>query len=288
MDSVAAAFQMVADGRPARMSQAMDLVASDPGLCAQVLVAANQVEHDDMTAIEDPRAGASFLGELKLHTLGKGLPIACERHINLPPLTWSNYWMFQVAVGRVAQFICTYLEFSYLSGSANTAGLLHDIGKLLLLKVHPAALEAVTRYAREKKVSLPAAERKYLGCTTRELAAHFAQASGLPKVYADVIRWVETPESATENSDLVAMVALARHVCLHAHVGGSGDAGTNGQAAIATTSAWSVLQPRLFPSFEVKKFEVQAHAFCLTLRQELSGNRIDRRATHAERAAELV
>jgi HD-like signal output (HDOD) protein len=288
IDSVAASFQMVADGRVASMSQVMDLASSDPGLCAQVLVAANRVGHDEMNVIEDVRSGATLLGELKLHALAKALPIAGERYMNVPPLTWPNYWMFQVTVGRVAQFICSYLELGYLSGNAYTAGLLHDLGKLLLVKLHPHALEAIVRYAHEKKVPIPMAERRYLGCTTRDLALHFAQASELPPVYTDVIRWVETPEHATEHADLVAMVALARHVCQHAHVGCSGDNGVHGHATIAATTAWSVLQSRLFPSFDLKKFEVQAHAFCLTTRQELMGQRLDRRPTHAQRAAELV
>ena len=53
IDTVAAAFQMAADGRAASMSQVMDLVTIDPGLCAQVLVAANRVGHDEMTAIDE-------------------------------------------------------------------------------------------------------------------------------------------------------------------------------------------------------------------------------------------
>ena len=288
IDSVAAAFQMTADGRAASMAQVMDLVASDPGLCAQVLVAANHAEHDEMTAIEDPRAAASLLGEMKLNLLAKTLPTARAEHMELPPLSWPGYWMFQVAVGRVAQFICSYLEFEYLVSNAYTAGLLHDVGRLLLLKTHPFGLQAVVRYARARKVPLRVAEQKYLGCTTRDLAVHFAQKSGLPPVYTNVLRWLDEPERATDNTDIVAMVSLARHVCMHAHVGVCGDTASVAHAPIATTAAWRVLQPRLFPSFDLKKFEVQAHAYCLMLRSELSGHRSEGRPSHAQRAAELV
>ena len=241
-----------------------------------------------MNAIDDVRAGANLMGELKLNALAKTLPLAHERHLAAAPLTWPAFWMFQVGVGRVAQFVCTYLEFDYLGGTAYTAGLLHDIGKLLLLKLHPFAFGAVVEHARERKRPLSDAERKYLGCTTRELAVHFAETQRLPAVYVDVIRWVETPALATTHVDLIAMVSLARHICLHAQVGFSGEAPVKGGAPIAGTPAWCVLQPRLFPSFDVKKFEVQAHAFCLQLRSELSGERGERRPAHARRSAELV
>ncbi len=288
INTTAAAFQMIADGRASSMSQVMDLVASDPGLCAQVLGAANRIEHDEMSVIDDGRAGASLLGEIKLNALAKALPIAEERHLTAGGFTWPGFWMFQVGVGRVAQFVCSYLEFDYLSSSAYTAGLLHDIGKLALLKLHPYALSTITAYARERKLALADAERKYLGCTTRELGARLAATQGLPPIYANVIRWVETPALATENADLIAMVSLARHICLHGHVGSSGETGASGTSALTATPAWCILRPQIFPSFDVKKFEMQAHAFCLNLRAELSGQRGDGRPTHAQRSAELV
>ena len=287
IDTSAAAFQMAADTRASGISQALDLVADDPGLCAQVLIAARQIQRDEMDVIDDVRAAASLLGELKLGSIATSLTIAEERHLHPGPLSWAGWWTFQVAVGRVAEFICTYLEFDYLGGTARTAGLLHDIGKLILLKLYPFALSVIVREARERKLPLSSVERQYLGCTTRELATRFADARGLPPVYADVIRWVETPAAATAHGDLIAMVALARHVCLHAHVGNSGDA-PGGMASIGSTPAWQVLQQRLFPSFDLRKFEVQSHAFCLNLRSELSGQRGDRRPSHAQRAAELV
>jgi hypothetical protein len=144
------------------------------------------------------------------------------------------------------------------------------------------------RHARERKLTLETAERKYLGCTTRELGVHFAEQSGLPAVYTNVIRWVDAPQRASGHVELVAMVSLARHVCRHAHVGMCGEQIAVPHTPLALTPAWRALQPRLFPGVDAKKFEVQAHAHCLTLRGELSGQRIECRPSHAERAAELV
>lgn len=288
IDTVAAAFQMTADGRAASMNQVMDLISTDPGLCTQMLVAANRAEHDDMTAIEDSRAAAGLLGELKLNALGKALPLARETHLDMAPLTWPQYWTFQVAVARVARFICSYLEFEYLSTNAYTAGLIHDIGRLMLLKLHPFCLQAIYKYGREHRMPLAVAEQRYLGCTTRDLGVHFAKTRGLPPDYVSAIRWVEQPDQASEHADLVAMVALARHVVQQSRVGACGETVVPPHASIVTTAAWRVLQQRLFPSFDSKKFEVQAHAFCFTLRAELSGRQVDHRPSHAERAAELV
>jgi CheY-like chemotaxis protein/HD-like signal output (HDOD) protein len=272
IDTMAAAFVMAADGRASSMSRVMELVSEDAGLCAQVLIAANRANGDDLGSIDDPKAAANFLGEIKLSTLAKSTLTIDERSLNLPPFTWPSYWTFLVGVAKLSEFICRYLEFKYLSGTAYTAGLMHDIGKLLLLRLHPWGFAAITRYARDKKILLHQAERKYIGCTTRDLAVQFALHQKLSPAFTSVIRHVESPENATDHVDLVAMVSLARHVCLHNRVGHCGDSPADTCPPIADTPAWRVLQPRLFPSFELRKFEAQAHAYCVELRHALSGH----------------
>lgn len=271
IDTAAAAFYMAADGRASSMTRVLELVQEDPGLCAQVLIAANKLDHDDQTSIDDPKAAVTMLGEIKLNALAKATLTIDEKYLRVPPLTWANYWMFLIGVAKVSQFVCQYLEFRYLSATAYTAGLMHDIGKLVLLKLHPWAFTAIAGYARDKKILLHEAERRYIGCTTRDLGVQFAMQHNLPAVYTNVIRFVESPESTTEHVDLVAIVSLARHVCLHNRVGHCGDTPGDSCPPISNTPAWHVLQPRLFPSFDQRKFEAQAHAYCRELRLALLG-----------------
>jgi HD-like signal output (HDOD) protein/CheY-like chemotaxis protein len=284
IDTTAAAFQMAATGPNASMSRVNELVRDDPCLSAQILCAANPKHDDEVNDIEDLHTAVSHLGQQKLAALVSSMPTARERHLNVEPFTWANFWLHQMAVGRLAKFICPLLGFEYLSSNASTAGMLQDIGKVILLKLHPFALPAIVRYAREHKVPMADAERKHLGCTTRDLAVHFAETQRLPKVFTNVIRWAEQPELATHDVDLVAIVSVARHVCLHAHIGSSGELPLPGPTAIAATPAWSILSTRLYPSFEVRKFEIQTHAFCLALRPELLGKK-QNRSSRVQRAA---
>lgn len=291
IDTAAAAFLMAADGRASSMSRVMELVQEDPGLCAQVLLAANRLEHDDLTWIEDPRSAVTLLGEIKLNALAKSTLTIDEKFLHVPPLTWANYWMFLIGVAKLSQFICQYMEFTYLAGTAYTAGLLHDLGKLLILKIHPWAFGAMATYAREKKIVLHEAEKRYISTTSRDLAVQFASLNRLPPVYTHVMRYVENPEATAENVELVAMVSLARHVCLHNRVGHCGDTPGDSSPPIANTPAWHVLQPRLFPSFDLRKFEAQAHAYCREMRVTLLGQQptyMAKSSRTAEQARELA
>ncbi len=271
IDSADAAFVMAADGRATSLSRVIELTREDPGLCVQVLLAANRLDHDDQTSIEDPTAAVSMLGEIKLNALAKTTLTIPERHLNTPPVTAASYWMFLVGVAKLSHYIAEYLEFNYLAGTAYTAGLTHDIGKLLLLRLHPWGFAAIMHYAHDHKLPLHEAERRFIGCSTRDLAVKFAEQHRLPRVFVNVLRHVEAPQEATENVELVAMVSLARLVCLHNRVGHCGDTPNDSCPPLASTPAWSVLQQRVFPSFDLRKFEADAHAYCRELKMTLTG-----------------
>jgi HD-like signal output (HDOD) protein len=252
----------------------MDLVEEDPGLSALVLVAANKGRRSDdfdHELIEDPRLCVGLLGEIKLAAMATGIVTAEARMMEIQPCNWTKFWMFQVGVARMARYTCRYLEFNSLEPRAYAAGLLHDLGKLLLLHLHPTGFQAILDYARREKVPLIAAEAKFLDSTTRDMAVYFAQKHGLLPSYANVMRWFDDPAQATDDAVLVASVALARDLCRKNHVGWSGGGEETESLPIADSPAWQILRERIFPSFDLEKFEAEAHAECRELKLELQG-----------------
>jgi hypothetical protein len=129
----------------------------------------------------------------------------------------------------------------------------------------------VLDYSRRGNVPLAVAEQKFLGCTTRDMAAHFAARHGLLPSYANVMRWVDDPAQATEDAVLVASVSLARGLCRRNRVGWSGENEAAEAESIADSAAWQILRERIFPSFNLEKFEAEAHAQCRELKLELHG-----------------
>lgn len=272
MENVGAAFHMAADSKSASLTHLIDLVNKDPSLTAQVLIAANALAHDEGTTIEDTRIAVGKLGNLRLAALARSMPTLPERLMDLPPISWPHFWAFQMGVARMTQHCCVALEFPNLTSIAFTAGLLHDVGKLILLKLFPHGFPAMVQLSRRENISLQAAEVRYLGCDAQELGGWFAASHGLPAAYHSVIRYVNTPgEAPAEHRELVAMVSLARVLCLHSHVGFCGDTAKDTSPPLEESAAWAVLRERVFPAFNLKEFEHQAHGVCLKLKQELAG-----------------
>lgn len=276
VDSIAAAFQMAATGHPSSLAPLMDLAEKDPGLSAQLIVAANRDrKSEDMDGnhepVENPRLCVGLLGEIKLAAMASTLVRVEERLMDVPPCSWTSFWMFQVGVARMANYTCRYLEFYSLESRAYAAGLLHEFGKMLLVRLHPMGFQAIVDYARRESVPISVAEQKFLGCTTAEMGAHFATKHEFPPSYANIMRWADTPDKATDDIVLVASVSLARDLCRQNRVGWSGDPAAGGVRPIAETPGWQILSQRVFPSFNLHKFEAEAHAECRQLKRELHG-----------------
>jgi CheY-like chemotaxis protein/HD-like signal output (HDOD) protein len=274
IDSAAASFQMSATGHPSSLAPLMDLAEKDPGLSAHLLVAANlhrRNEELDPEPVENPRLCVGLLGEIKLAAMAGGLLTADSRAMNLPPCSWTNFWLFQVGVARMARYTCRYLEYQSLESRAYVAGLLHDIGKLLFLHLHPFGFQAVVDHAQRENLPIAAAEKLFIGGTSRALAAHFAAKHRLLPSYVNVLRWIDEPESATDDAVLVASVSLARDLCRQNRLGWCGERAGAGARSIAETPEWKILSRAIFPSFNLEKFEAEAHAECREIKMELMG-----------------
>lgn len=275
IDSAAASFQMIANGHPSSLAPLMDLVARDPGLSALVLVAANKTRPpsaDDTGPIENARLAIGVLGEVRLQALARQLALTEERIMDLPPaFSWPRFWAFQRGVSRVARLIGHELGLDSLEAVTRTAGQLHDLGKLILAHLHPVGFQTILTHARQHQIPLAEAERLYLGATSAQIAAHFADHFGLSRRFGNVMRWVDDPAAATEDADLVAIISLARTLCRANRIGTSGDPVNDTPAPLESTPEWQILRENLYPSFNLRKFAGMIHAECAKLRAEISG-----------------
>jgi hypothetical protein len=190
---------------------------------------------------------------------------------------WHNHLKFLFATANIAQFTCKEMEFSYLEDTAflggllrparslppffyleDTAflgGLLHDIGKLLFLRLQTAGYIHVYLYAQQNNILIGDSERLHMGLSTRQMAIEFIEKKCFPTAFKNVIRWIEEPDQATEEFELVSVVAIARYMCRLCKVGFSGEINQKDLLPLEHTQLWASIQHRVFPSFNVSNFE---------------------------------
>ena len=92
---------------------------------------------------------------------------------------------------------------------AYTAGLLHDIGKVVLDQYMYAAYPLFYRKMENQTVDLITAELDLFGTTHTEAGYRLALIWDLPDFITDTVRYHHNPQSAPSNIDLVHLVYLA-------------------------------------------------------------------------------
>lgn len=260
--SAAAAFALATGGMVTSMHPLMDLAENDPGLAFQVLQIANAVRQakkkDFDSFIEDPRMCVNYLGEKRLSGVAKGFPRCCESFMYLnEDANWSSYLKFLRATANIARFTCNQMEFLHIEEKAFWGGLLHDIGKLLFLRVQPAGYIPVYLHAQQYNLSIEESEMLHMGISSRQMAVQFVEKKSIPTSCKNVILWVEEPEAATEDFQLVSVVAIARYMCRLCKVGFSGEVNQKELLPLEHTQLWNSFQAHVFPSFNVSVFETQ-------------------------------
>lgn len=92
---------------------------------------------------------------------------------------------------------------------AYTAGLLHDIGKVVLDQHVARTLGLFYRRVQTEGINITAAEKELLGVTHTEVGGLLAKRWSLPDILTDVILHHHNPEKADVNGELVHLVYIS-------------------------------------------------------------------------------
>lgn len=150
-----------------RMGEAVGL---DPALSSRVLKAVNSPVYGFGQKVDTLSRAITLVGIGKIKSLTAGITIM-SMFADLPDdlLTMAAFWRHCIGCGIVARLLALQCgekdEERYF-----VAGLIHDIGRLIMLKNHGAAGRNALAVSRSSRESLQAVEKEAWGFTHAELA----------------------------------------------------------------------------------------------------------------------
>ena len=135
-----------------------------------------------------------------------------------------RFWEHSIACACVGRLVARKQK-SFDPETAFSAGLLHDIGKLVVQHYFPAQADAVVEYAEEHGCSYIEAERAVYETTHAEIGHWLAAKWGLPRELVGAIGYHHALQEAPDKA-LVAVIQFADYLSKVKGLGAPGSAET--------------------------------------------------------------
>ncbi len=193
-------------------TEIVQVIELDGAVAANILRMANSARFGgrfEITNLKDAvvRLGTSVLLEIalgaQLHTLRTAAP--------LYDLTEDDLWLHGAAASMAVKAIMRESHSGSIPQIATIAALIHDIGKLIMVRYLQADVSAILSICSEKQVTFVEAEREIFGCDHAEVGAAVARKWSFPEPITQVIeRHHQVPVvEATPMLDAVMLANLA-------------------------------------------------------------------------------
>jgi HD-like signal output (HDOD) protein len=175
------------------------LLIKDPGLTAKILQIVNSAGMGLQAKISDPLEAVQQLGlntvrslALSAHVFASFTP---SQRINFP---MDALWSHLMRCGNTARAIMRAedADLAHVE-AAYTAGILHDIGKLMLADSLPQEFQEVLTQAATRDEPFYQIEMKVFGATHAGLAAYLLGLWGLPAMIVEAVAFHHTPDKSS-------------------------------------------------------------------------------------------
>lgn len=165
------------------------IISQDLAITAKLLQMVNSAAFGLQRQVSNPAEAVLFLGiETTKSLVLLAHTFSYFDNLRVTGFTVEALWNHSLGVGRLARAMARSENASLeMREECFTAGLLHDLGKLLLAANQPDSLQQIAAREREGPLLLCDAEAAVLGTTHAEMGAWLAAIWGLPLAIVEAI-----------------------------------------------------------------------------------------------------
>jgi putative nucleotidyltransferase with HDIG domain len=217
------ALQVVNDPR-ASADHVVDVIQYDQSITANVLKVCNSAYFGLRRTVTSLREAVVMIGFNQLVEII--MSQESSRFFYGPSkyyeVEYGELWKHSVACALLSRLVSRRLNREEKPAHF-TAGLLHDIGKMILSKFVKDYFKEIKKLVEQKNVSFCEAEKEVLGIDHAELGGKITEQWDFPKNIVLAVRHHHTPFLTPEEHDAVQLIYLCNLIAMMTSIGGGAD-----------------------------------------------------------------
>jgi putative nucleotidyltransferase with HDIG domain len=165
------------------------IVSKDITLSAKVLQLVNSSFYSLRQKVDTLTWALALIGTNQLINIVSGVSaVSLFKNIPSQLMNMASFWEHSIACGTTARLLAGYFNRRMDAERFFVAGLLHDIGRLILVRNLPAACLELFQRARKEEIFLFVAEKEMFGMDHSHIGAKMAFHWNLPETLVDMIK----------------------------------------------------------------------------------------------------
>jgi len=225
-------------------AQISEIIRRDPSLTSRLLRLVNSVYYGLTTPVNSIEEAVFYLGVRQIRQLTMVTPIIEDfQRLSLQcDFPWRGFWQHCIGTAIVTREVVSLVQ-APPDESDYIAGLVHDVGKIVMAWSFPDHFAEIHRRASQGARDLTALEREILGIDHAELGAVYLERQHLPDLMIQSARFHHRPDAAEQHELIIASVQIADLLMRNARIGYSGNFIEVTREECLAASGWSVLFP---------------------------------------------
>ena len=200
-----------------------NIVSEDQGLTVRMLKLANSPLYGFPAKIETISKAVLILGTKQIRDLTLGTSII-RVFEGLPEnfITMETFWRHSIACGVIARIIAGYRREPNVE-TFFTAGILHDIGRLIMYTKMPAECRNIFSQTAKQPQLLFEVERESLGFNHTDVGGLLLKEWKLPQNLTEAVAYHHSPDKALQYPVVAATIHIADILAHAMQLGSSGE-----------------------------------------------------------------
>lgn len=200
------------------------IISDDPGLTSRLLQLVNSAFYGFPSKIETVSRALFIVGTQQIRDLAlatsimslfKGIP---ESLVNM-----ESFWRHSVACGIAAKILATYRRCEMNVERFFAAGIIHDIGRLVIYKRIPETAQEMIQRCKTNKELLYIVEKEVMGFNHSNVGRVLVRYWNLPPSLEDVVAYHHSPKDAKRYPIETSVVHVADIIVHAMQYGNSGE-----------------------------------------------------------------